>query len=259
MANGSQSIDRAALLLSLVVRAAEPISFTELVEQTGLARSTVSRLLQALERNGMLERNQDGHFLGGALFTHYANRFDRVESLATAAQPTLERIAEETGESVTLGVPRGDAVVHVAQTDSSYILGTTNWVGVNLPPHCSALGKVLYAFDALRLPKDPLEQRTGSTVRDLAALKIELTKVRKRGYSLTRSELEEGLDALAAPVSDSHGRVLAAIGVSGPAFRLEQSHREIGALLVAEAALLSRILARRARKEAAVPEPGALN
>lgn len=255
MTNGSQSIDRAALLLSLVVRAADPISFTELVDRTGLARSTVSRLLQALERNGMLERNHDGHFQGGALFTHYANRFDRVESLATAAQPMLERIAEETGESVTLGVPRGDTVVHVAQTDSSYILGTTNWVGVNLPPHCSALGKVLYAFGALPLPKDPLEQRTPHTVRSVAALEGELAKVRERGYSLTRSELEEGLDALAAPVSDSHGRVLAAIGVSGPAFRLEHSHNEIGALLVAEASLLSRMLARRASKGASVPDP----
>ncbi|WP_247826708.1 IclR family transcriptional regulator [Arthrobacter antioxidans] len=259
MTNGSQSIDRAGLLLSLVVRSAGPISFTELVDRTGLARSTVSRLLQALERNGMLERNQDGHFLGGALFTHYANRFDRVESLATAAQPMLERIAEETGESVTLGVPRGDAVVHVAQTDSSYILGTTNWVGVDLPPHCSALGKVLYAFGALPLPTDPLEQRTPNTVPDVAALEGELTQVRERGYSLTRSELEEGLDALAAPVSDSHGRVLAAIGVSGPAFRLEHSHEEIGALLVAEAGLLSRILARRAQKEAVAPDPDSLS
>lgn len=259
MANGSQSIDRAALLLSLVVRAADPISFTELVDRTGLARSTVSRLLQALERNGMLERNHDGRFLGGALFTHYAHRFDRVESLATAAQPMLERIAEETGESVTLGVPRGDTVVHVAQTDSSYILGTSNWVGVDLPPHCSALGKVLYAFGALRLPKDPLEQRTPNTVPDVAALEGELTEVRERGYSLTRSELEEGLDALAAPVSDGHGRVLAAIGVSGPAFRLEESHREIGALLVAEAGLLSRILARRAQKEALAPDSDALS
>ncbi|WP_051427434.1 IclR family transcriptional regulator [Arthrobacter sp. H20] len=259
MANGSQSIDRAALLLALVIHSVDPISYTELVDRSGLARSTVSRLLQALERNGMLERNHDGHFLGGALFTHYATRFDRVESLATAAQPMLERIAEETGESVTLGVPRGDKVVHVAQTDSSYILGTTNWVGVDLPPHCSALGKVLYAFGALRLPRDPLEQRTPNTVPNVAVLDGELAQVREQGYSLTRGELEEGLDALAAPVSDSDGRVLAAIGVSGPAFRLEQSHQVIGALLVAEASLLSRILARRARKEAAAPDPGAFS
>lgn len=251
MSKGTQSIDRAAELLSLVVRAEGPISFTELVEKTGLARSTASRLLQALERNGMLERNHDGLFRGGALFTHYANTFDRVESLANAAQPMLERIAEETEETVNLGVPRGDTVVHAAQIDSTYILGATNWIDVEVPPHCSALGKVMYAFDALRLPKDPLETRTAATVADLATLKRQLKVVRTEGYAVTRGEFEEGLDALAAPVRDGHGHVFAAIGVSGPAFRLEESHRAIGEMLITESDRLSRILARRAKKEAA--------
>lgn len=250
MSNGTQSIDRAAELLSLVVRADGPISYTELVERTGLARSTASRLLQALERNGILERTHDGLFRGGALFTHYANRFDRVESLASAAQPMLERIAEETDETVNLGVPRGDTVVHAAQIDSNYILGATNWIDVEVPPHCSALGKVMYAFDALRLPKDPLDVRTKDTVPTVAALKRQLTTVRAQGYAITRGEFEEGLDALAAPVRGSSGRVLAAISVSGPAFRLEDSLDRVGELLVTECERLHRILTRRARKEA---------
>jgi IclR family transcriptional regulator, acetate operon repressor len=251
MSNGTQSIDRAAELVSLVVRSEGPISYTELVEKTGLARSTASRLLQALERNGLLERTHDGLFRGGALFTHYANRFDRVESLAAAAQPMLERIAEETDETVNLGVPRGDDVVHAAQIDSNFILGATNWIDIEVPPHCSALGKVMYAFEALRLPKDPLEIRTPATVKDVAALKRQLKTVRQQGYAIARGEFEEGLDALAAPVRDSKGQVLAAIGVSGPSFRLEDSQEKIGKLLVEEADRLSRILARRARKEAA--------
>jgi DNA-binding IclR family transcriptional regulator len=251
MSNGAQSIDRAAELLTLVVRADGPISFTELVEKTGLARSTASRLLQALERNGILERNHDGLFLGGALFTHYANRFDRVESLAAAAQPMLERVAEETEETVNLGVPRGDTVVHAAQIDSAYILGATNWIDVDVPPHCSALGKVLYAYGALRVPKGRLEVRTPATVKDVPTLRRQLETIREQGYAVTRSEFEDGLDALAAPVRDPDGHVIAAIGVSGPAFRLESSHRETGELLVCESDRLSRILARRARKEAA--------
>lgn len=251
MSNGTQSINRAAELVSLVVRSEGPISYTELVEKTGLARSTASRLLQALERNGLLERTHEGLFRGGALFTHYANRFDRVESLAAAAQPMLERIAEETDETVNLGVPRGDDVVHAAQIDSNFILGATNWIDIEVPPHCSALGKVMYAFEALRLPKDPLEIRTPATVKDVAALKRQLKTVRQQGYAIARGEFEEGLDALAAPVRDSKGHVLAAIGVSGPSFRLEDSQEKIGKLLVEEADRLSRILARRARKEAA--------
>jgi IclR family transcriptional regulator, acetate operon repressor len=251
MSNGTQSIDRAADLVALVVRSDGPISFTELVEKTGLARSTASRLLQALERGGLLERTHDGLFRGGALFTLYANRFDRVESLASAAQPMLERIAEETDETVNLGVPRGDSVVHAAQIDSNFILGATNWIDIDVPPHCSALGKAMYAFDALRLPKDPLETRTSATVQDVAGLRRQLETVRQRGYAVACGEFEEGLDAIAAPVRDAKGHVLAAIGVSGPSFRLEGSHERIGKLLVEEADRLSRILARRTRKETA--------
>lgn len=249
MSNGTQSLDRAAELLSLVVRAEEPISYTKIVDQTGLARSTASRLLQGLERNGLLERDRDGAFRGGALFAHYASRFDRVESLVAASQPSLDRLAEATGETVNLAVARGDTVVQVAQIDSSFMIGAMNWVGIDVPPHCSALGKTMYAFGALPLPKHDLERRTPATITDPAEFQAELERVRERGFAITRGELEEGLDGVAAPVLGADGHVLGALGVSGPAFRVEDSLNSIGDLLVAESQQLTRLLARRIRKE----------
>ena len=249
MSNGTQSLDRAAELLSLVVRAEEPISYTAIVGQTGLARSTASRLLQGLERNGLLERDRDGAFRGGALFAHYANKFDRVEALVAASQPNLDRLAEATGETVNLSVARGDTVVQVAQIDSTFMIGALNWVGIDVPPHCSSLGKVMYAFGALPLPKGDLERRTPATITDPAAFEAELDLVRERGFAITRGELEEGLDGIAAPVFGADGHVLAALGVSGPAFRIEDSLHSIGDLLIAETEQLTRLLARRIRKE----------
>lgn len=246
MGQGTQSIDRASELLSLVVRAETPLTFTELVEKTGLTRSTTSRLLLALERNGLLERGPEGLLRGGELFAHYAARFDRVESLLALAEPAMERIAEETGETVYLGVPRGDAVVQVAQIDSRFLIGTTNWVDVDVPPHCSALGKVMYAYGAIALPQGLLEQRTEVTIADVGALEDELEAIRGAGFALTRGELEEGLDAIAAPVFTA-GAVVAAVGVSGPEFRLADNHERIGRLLVAETAKLSKVVERRPR------------
>ncbi|HLR85318.1 MAG TPA: IclR family transcriptional regulator [Nocardioidaceae bacterium] len=248
MSHGTQSIDRAAEVLALVVRAEEPVTYTQVVERTDLARSTVSRMLQALERNGLLERDRDGRFRGGALFAQYAARFDRVEALAAAAEPTLERVGEETGETVNLGVASGDTVLHVAQVDSSFVLGATNWVDVNVPPHCSALGKVMYAFDALPMPRGRLEERTSHTLTSLKALKQDLETVRELGYAVTRSEFEEGLDAIAAPIQNPDGSVHAAIGISGPSLRLADEDRRLGKLLVEEAAVLSKVLTRRLRK-----------
>lgn len=249
MTNGTQSLDRAAELLSLVVRAEEPITYTKIVDQTGLARSTASRLLQGLERNGLLERDRDGAFRGGALFAHYANKFDRVEALVAASQPNLDRLAEATGETVNLAVARGDTVVQVAQIDSTFMIGALNWVGIDVPPHCSSLGKVMYAFGALPLPKGELEPRTAATITDPAEFKAELDLVRERGFAITRGELEEGLDGIAAPVFGADGHILAALGVSGPAFRIEDSLHSIGDLLVTESQQLTRLLARRIRKE----------
>lgn len=248
MSNGTQSLDRAAELLSLVVRAEESITYTSIVDQTGLARSTASRLLQSLERNGLLERDRDGAFRGGALFEHYARRFDRVEALVASAQPTLDRIADATGETVNLAVARGDAVVQVAQVDSTFMLGAMNWVGIDVPPHCSSLGKVLHAYGALPVPKGGLQRMSPATITDPVTYREELETVRGKGFAITRGELEEGLDGVAVPVRGGDGHVVAALGVSGPAFRLEDSHKNIGDLLVAETERLTSLLARRVRK-----------
>lgn len=248
MSTGTQALDRAAELLSIVVRSDEPVTYTTIVDQTGFARSTTSRLLQGLERNGLLERDRDGAFRGGALFAHYATRFDRVEALVVAAQPGLERLAEETGETVNLAVARGDTVVQVSQIDSTFMLGAMNWVGLDVPSHCSALGKVMYAFGSLPLPKGPLERLAPHTITDPEVFAKELAIVRTRGFAVTRGELEEGLDGLAAPVFGPDGHPIAALGVSGPAFRIEESLDDFGALLVVEAERLSKVLTRRVRK-----------
>lgn len=246
-ASGTQSIDRAAAILTHVVSADDKVAFTEVVKHTGLSRSTVSRLLQALERGGLLERDSDGLYRAGALFTSYAVRFDRVESLAAAAGSTLQRLSDETGEAAHLAVPSGNQVVQIAQVDSTYLLGAANWVDIDVPPHCSALGKVLYAYDTIPLPNGPLEKRAELTLTTREALLEDLEIVRGRGFAVAHQELEDGLDALASPVYGADGAVTAAVGISGPSLRIATEHDRLGALLVREAETLSKSLRRQAR------------
>ncbi|WP_224781266.1 IclR family transcriptional regulator [Leucobacter sp. Psy1] len=238
-------MDRAAHVIACVVGADTSVSFTEVVEQTGLSRSTASRLLQALERNALLDRDPDGRYRGGAMFTQFAARFDRVDSLSAAAGSTLQRLSEETGEASHLAVPSGGKVVQVAQIDSTYLLGSGNWVDIDVPPHCSALGKVLYAFDAIPLPTGRLERRATRTLTTRSALLADLEEIRESGFAVAHDELEDGLDALAAPIAGPGGGVIAAVGISGPTLRLEPDHARLGALLVREAETLSRSLQRQ--------------
>jgi DNA-binding IclR family transcriptional regulator len=241
-ASGTQAIDRAAELLSLVVLADEPPAFGDLVSDTGLARSTASRLLQALERHRLVHRVEEGGYEAGPLFALYASRHEPAEELVHLAQPTLQAISEATGETVNLAVVRGNAVVQIAQIDSRFLLATTNWVDVDVPPHCSALGKVFFATGVISVPRTPMPSLTEHTITDPAALERQLAAARRDGYAQAFGELEIGLDAIAAPIHGRSGKVIAAIGISGPSDRIHHELRQIGELLKSHAQELSMVL-----------------
>jgi DNA-binding IclR family transcriptional regulator len=240
---GTQAVDRAAALIDLVVRADEPPSFTELSDETGLARSTTSRLLAALERTDLLERNATGGYVAGPLFALHAAIHDPWPQVARLARPVLEEVGRRTGETVHLGIARGLDVVHIGQVESTYLLSARDWNQVDVPPHCSSLGKVLYAYGLLPMPHGRLERRTAATVVTRERLLAELATVRRRRFAVTVDELETGLSAIAAPVEGKDG-VICALGISGPTARLQDRVDHIGRLLVEQADALSDLLGR---------------
>ena len=247
--NGTQAVDRAAQLLIRVVQGPDPVTFTELTAASGLAKSTTSRLLMALERNGLVQRDGRGKFRPGEVFISYAWRGGAEADLVSVAQPFLDRLGKATGETINLGVASGDGMVEqIAQVDSTYLIGGTNWVGLSVPAHCSALGKVLLAYGAAQLPIGPLERRTDKTITSEAALRTDLATVRGRGYAVTDEELEPGLSAVATPIRGYDGAVVAALSVSGPTTRLSRDGLPaVAGYCAEEAAALSAILGYRQR------------
>lgn len=248
-ATGTQAVDRAAQLLRVVVEADRPISFTELVDESGLARSTVSRLLSALEANHLLERNAAGGYRSGALFALFAARHDPWSQVARLAEPVLRELVEATGETVNLAIARGDTVVQIAQVDSAYVLGARDWSKVDVPAHVSAMGKVLIAYGALPLPAGELESWTRHSVSSVSQLQRQLASIRRVGYAVTRGELEIGLDAVAVPVHGADGDVVAALGVSGPSARMERTLDDIGRQLTEYATSVSQLLRPKQRRK----------
>jgi IclR family transcriptional regulator, acetate operon repressor len=234
---GTQAVDRAAELLVRVVEAEGPVSFGAITEAAGLPKSTTSRLLGALERHALLERDRDGALRPGSVLTRYARRTSATDQLVATARPFLEELGRSTGETVNLAVPGAGAVEQIDQVDSRYLLGATNWVGLDVPFHCSALGKVFLAHRVVALPAGRrLEQRTDRTITTREALATELDEVRRHGYAVADQELEPGLVAVAAPVRDASGHVVAALSVSGPSVRLTADRIAQTARLAAAAA-----------------------
>ena len=117
--SGTQAVDRAARLLTEVVHSPDAVTFTELAAATGLAKSTTSRLLLALERNGLVRRDDHGRFRPGEVFVRFAWRGGAEAGLTVVAQPFLDRLGELTGETINLGVEHDGLVEQIAQVDGS--------------------------------------------------------------------------------------------------------------------------------------------
>ena len=131
---GTQAVDRAAALVDLVVRADEPLSFTELSDETGLARSTTSRLLAALERTDLLERDAAGGVRRRAA-VRAARRAPRPVAAGRPAGPARSSSGRRAtpARPSTSACARGDDVVHIAQVDSTFLLGARDWNQVDVP------------------------------------------------------------------------------------------------------------------------------
>jgi DNA-binding IclR family transcriptional regulator len=220
---GTQAIDRAAQLLVDVVEAPQPPSIGELSARAGLPKSTTSRLVGALERQGRVERlGARGRLRPGPVLLRYASR-DASQSLAALAQPSLRRLADASGETINLAVPGPDGVEHLAQEDTAHLVGVTDWVGRRVPFELAANGKCFLAYG-------------GGEIKGAGL-------IRSRGYATSIDELEVGLSALAAPVLDADGAAVAALSISGPTSRLTAERIEkLAPLLQEEAMGLSRRL-----------------
>ncbi|MDQ3857505.1 MAG: IclR family transcriptional regulator [Actinomycetota bacterium] len=215
---GTQAIERAADLLVRVVESGDPVGIGELAATSGLPKSTTSRLVGALERQGLVERDgQRGRLRPGPVLLRYAHRADAT--LVDLADDALRRLAQRSAETVNLGVPAYEAVEHLAQRDSRHFVGVGNWIGRRVPLHATANGKIFLAYGAARIPAH-LDRLASETVTDRARLERELADVRARGYATAVDELEDGLAAVAAPVFGSDGAVVAALSVSAPSVRL---------------------------------------
>ena len=233
---GTQAIDRACDLLIKVIDADKPQTLSELVSASGLAKGTTSRILNALERAGLLGRSNLGGFIPGPVLNQFAVSGGAYTALVNSVTPAMERIAAQTKETVSLAVIGHDGVDNIAQVEGDYILGSRNWVGESVPRHCSAAGKVLMALAGASAPQE-LVARTANTITDHKVLEEELRVGRERGYAVIRNELELGLVAIAVPVYNEKGKVVAALSVTGPAERISvDSENQISALMQKELA-----------------------
>lgn len=223
---GVQSVERALTVLEILARDGHA-GVSDIAEEMGIHKSTVSRLMGSLVSREMVHQNSErGKYQLGFGILRLASSIPGRLSLVHEARPVLEGLAEEFKETVNLAVLRSNYAVNVDQAMGPSTLATYDWVGGLTPLHATSSGKVLLAAlgadERDRILKETgLPARTSRTITKRKDLDKELLEAVANGYAITREEFEIGLTAAAVPVYNHQGVVIGALSISGPAFRFD--------------------------------------
>jgi DNA-binding IclR family transcriptional regulator len=220
-----QTIQRASAILRCFVESDNELGVTSISRQVGIHKSTVSRFLSALRKEGFVEQNPEtGKWrLGLGLLSLAGAVLDRMNLHKVALTP-MRDLSAQTQETINITVLDGGECVNIGSISSPKSIQHVGRLGRRTPLHCTATGKVLLAFISAEergaLVSSTLQPCTEKSIVDHQELKQTLDQVRERGYAIAHEEYEEGLSAIAAPIRDHTSRVVAAVSISGPTYRM---------------------------------------
>jgi len=218
-------LERGLRILQLFDRTRKVLSAAEMARALQIPRSTAFRIAQTLEHLGFLVRENEAYRVGPAVLRM---GFEYIASLefTELARPIVERLRDESGFSAQLVIRDGRDVVVVLKAAGQSAFASNVNVGTRMPAHATILGRVLLtdtddrALEAL-YPSAALPKVSAKSPRSVAELKRLVNEDRARGYAVSESFFEQGISAVAAPVRDGTGHVVAAISVTAQRPSLE--------------------------------------
>ncbi|RDC71038.1 IclR family transcriptional regulator [Rhodovulum sp. 12E13] len=219
---------RLLFVVEEVARAGGPVTPTEVNLALGLPKPTIHRLFATLEQEGFVERDMGGRgYAPGPRLRALAGGVLVSAGLRTARQAILQRVAHSVGETCNLAVPDGDAMVYLERIETEWPLRIQLPIGSRVPLHCTAGGKLFLASlppaeRSRALSALSLSPNTAATLTAPQALATELETVRAQGHAVDRQEFMDGMIALAVPVTDARGRLMATLSFHAPTQRVDE-------------------------------------
>jgi len=225
-------LNKSFSILNIFLEQKSPISMTEISRKLNFNLSTVQRIIETLRYGGYIEQDpiSQKYQLGLKLLELGMAKFHQI-SLIKEATPYLKELVGKFNETVHLGILEDIDVLYLAKEESSQIVRMVSYVGSRAPVHCTGLGKVLLAHLPLSkrkntLDKIKLSRRTKNTITDRECLEIELDRIEKEGFALDKEENEKDVSCIAAPIRNYQGRVIAAVSISGPSYRINEKNQK---------------------------------
>ena len=220
-----QALERALDILDCFNFQNRELSLSDVVDRTGLNKTTVKRLIANLATRGYLQQDPQTrkYQLGMRLFELGGVVFSSFSLRRAAAHPMAE-LQNNTGATVLLGVRMEDQLVYIDKREGDGMIRISSDIGWRRPLHYGMLGMVLMAsleskvVDRI-LKNHPLEAHTPFSITDVDAFSLRLEEIRVQGYAIEKEEAVEGLIGIAAPIKDYSRLVVAALGVALPTGR----------------------------------------
>lgn len=220
----STTIRKALSLLELLSEREEPRSVSELARDLGWQKSNVHFILSSLCANGYVEQDPaTKRYFPTLKLWELGNRVLGRLDLRRVASPFLASLAETTGETVSLAILDHDEVLYLHKVDSPKPVRAYTPEGRRAPAYCTSTGKAMLAYqpeEVIARVAAHIERHTSRTLTNVRELKLELRRIRELGYSMNRGEWRDSVRGVAVPILDGTQKVVAAIGVFGPAERL---------------------------------------
>ncbi|MFG1710371.1 IclR family transcriptional regulator [Nonomuraea sp. M3C6] len=223
-----RSVVRALDILLVLSTQKGPVSLADLAKATGLNSSTAFRLLESLRTRGFVRQADGGSgYQLDSRVVDLGTAFLRSVSIWDYARDLADQLAESVSETANVGVLDQGQVLYIAISRGQRELGIQSQAGTRHPAYCTALGKVFLAdlpWDEAEaiLDAEPMARLTPTTIVDKAAMRKELETIRSRGYSVDDEERNAHVVCIAAPITDHTGQAVAAVSISGPAFRIRE-------------------------------------
>lgn len=226
------------------------VALSELARELGLSKGALYRVLVTLSDRDYVRQDRvtSKYALGGKL-THFGRVAERATDLRVLAGGALWFLQEKTSETVHLAVPVTDGMTYHDKVESAHSVQVAARVGEHVGFHCSSLGKAFLAFLMpadldRRLASITFDRRTDRTITEPEVLRVELAKVRKRGFAIDNVENDDGVRCVGAPIFDSSRRPVACVSVSAPVQRFSMANAvDAGELCVESADRISSLLA----------------
>jgi IclR family acetate operon transcriptional repressor len=241
-----QSVDKALMVVELLMRTGEAMTAREIALQTGINRTTGHRLLNALMHRGWIEKEPNSAAYRVSLrFLVLSNLSYQQRNVLSEMRPTLERLSTLSRETVHVGVLDGFSLIHVDKVDSPERVGVSSKIGTRTIAHVASLGKAILAASS----KDVIDAYVSHAARlpppdgltDPAWLLDDIRQTRLRGYSIDDEEDSVGVRCIGAAIIAGNGEPVFAISITGPAgrFTMERA-RQCAPALMEATGLLSR-------------------